>query len=169
SQSHGTTEESLGGGRVSDGPAASLAALSKSTDFDWRLARYDIAGSRAHARVLNRSGLLTEAELTDMISALDQLEHDVLDGTYVAAESDEDVHGSLERGLLERAGQSLRGELRAGHSRNDQIATMGRMLLRDHARNVAELLVEVVDALIAQVEAHPFAPMPGGTHSQNAQ
>src|SRR5690625_375733 len=169
SQSHGTNEGSLWGGRFSDGPADSLAALSKSTDFDWRLARYDIAGSRAHARVLSRSGLLTEAELTDMISALDQLERDVLDGTYVAAESDEDVHGSLERGLLERAGESLGGKLRAGRSRNDQIATMGRMFLRDHARNVAELLVEVVDALIAQAEAHPFAPMPGRTHLQHAQ
>lgn len=169
SQTHGTNEGSLWGGRFSDGPADSLAALSKSTDFDWRLARYDIAGSRAHARVLSRSGLLTEAELTDMISALDQLERDVLDGTYVAAESDEDVHGSLERGLLERAGESLGGKLRAGRSRNDQIATMGRMFLRDHARNVAELLVEVVDALIAQAEAHPFAPMPGRTHLQHAQ
>lgn len=169
SQSHGTNEGSLWGGRFSDGPADSLAALSKSTDFDWRLARYDIAGSRAHARVLNRSGLLTEAELTDMISALDQLERDVLDGTYVAAESDEDVHGSLERGLLERAGESLGGKLRAGRSRNDQIATMGRMFLRDHARNVAALLVEVADALIAQAEAHPFAPMPGRTHLQHAQ
>src|SRR5690625_3986470 len=104
-----------------------------------------------------------------MLAALDQLERDVLDGTYVAAESDEDVHGSLERGLLERAGESLGGKLRAGRSRNDQIATMGRMFLRDHARNVAELLVEVVDALIAQAEAHPFAPMPGRTHLQHAQ
>lgn len=169
SQPHGTNEGSLWGGRFSDGPADSLAALSKSTDFDWRLARYDIAGSRAHARVLNRSGLLTDAELTDMIAALDQLEHDVLDGTYVAAESDEDVHGSLERGLLERAGDNLGGKLRAGRSRNDQIATMGRMFLRDHARNAAGLLVDVVDALIAQAEAHPFAPMPGRTHLQHAQ
>ena len=168
SQPHGTNEGSLWGGRFSDGPADSLAALSKSTDFDWRLARYDIAGSRAHARVLNRSGLLTDAELTDMIAALDQLEHDVLDGTYVAAESDEDVHGSLERGLLERAEITL-VEARAGRSRNDQIATMGRMFLRDHARNAAGLLVDVVDALIAQAEAHPFAPMPGRTHLQHAQ
>lgn len=169
SQQYGTNEGSLWGGRFSDGPADSLAALSKSTDFDWRLARYDIAGSRAHARVLNRSGLLTEAELTDMIASLDQLEQDVLDGTYVAAESDEDVHGSLERGLLERAGEDLGGKLRAGRSRNDQIATMGRMFLRDHARHVSGLLIDVVDALIAQAKAHPFAPMPGRTHLQHAQ
>ncbi len=168
-QTHGTNEGSLWGGRFSDGPAAALAALSKSTDFDWRLARYDIAGSRAHARVLNRSGLLTDDELQRMLAALDQLETDVLDGTYVAAESDEDVHGSLERGLLERAGVDLGGKLRAGRSRNDQIATMGRMFLRDHAREIASYLLEVVDALIAQAEAHPFAPMPGRTHLQHAQ
>lgn len=168
-QTHGTNEGSLWGGRFSGGPAAALAALSKSTDFDWRLARYDIAGSRAHARVLNRSGLLTDDELQRMLAALDQLETDVLDGTYVAAESDEDVHGSLERGLLERAGAELGGKLRAGRSRNDQIATMGRMFLRDHAREIASHLLEVVDALIAQAEAHPYAPMPGRTHLQHAQ
>jgi len=168
-QTHGTNEGSLWGGRFSGGPAAALAALSKSTDFDWRLARYDIAGSRAHARVLNRSGLLTDDELQRMLAALDQLETDVLNGTYVAAESDEDVHGSLERGLLERAGAELGGKLRAGRSRNDQIATMGRMFLRDHAREIASHLLEVVDALIAQAEAHPYAPMPGRTHLQHAQ
>lgn len=168
-QSHGTNEGSLWGGRFSDGPADSLAALSKSTHFDWRLASYDIAGSRAHARVLNQAGLLTDQELADMISALDILERDVLDETYVAADSDEDVHGSLERGLLERAGEELGGKLRAGRSRNDQIATMGRMFLRDHARIVATQLLDVIDALIEQAQRHPYAPMPGRTHLQHAQ
>lgn len=168
-QPHGTNEGSLWGGRFSDGPADSLAALSKSTHFDWRLAKYDIAGSRAHARVLNQAGLLTDDELSRMIEALDQLEHDVANKTYVAADSDEDVHGSLERGLLERAGEDLGGKLRAGRSRNDQIATMGRMFLRDHARIISEQLLTVIDALIAQSEAHPYAPMPGRTHLQHAQ
>src|SRR5699024_1980302 len=99
-QPHGTNEGYIWCGRSSGGPAAALAALSKSTDFDWRLARDDIAGPRAHARVLNRPGLLTDDELQRMLAALDQLETDVLNATYVAAESDEDVHGSLERGLL---------------------------------------------------------------------
>ncbi len=168
-QPHGTNEGSLWGGRFSDGPADSLAALSKSTEFDWRLARYDIAGSKAHARVLNSSGLLSDQELADMLTALDQLEKDVRDGSYVAAASDEDVHGSLERGLLERAGENLGGKLRAGRSRNDQIATMGRMYLRDHAREISAQLLNVVDALILQAEQHPYAPMPGRTHLQHAQ
>src|SRR6185312_15335311 len=94
---------------------------------------------------------------------------DVADGTYTAAESDEDVHGSLERGLIERAGPALGGKLRAGRSRNDQIATLGRMFLRDHARVVARGVLATIDALIGQAEAHPDAAMPGRTHLQHAQ
>ncbi|WP_372699927.1 argininosuccinate lyase [Arthrobacter sp. JSM 101049] len=168
-EAHGTNEGALWGGRFSGGPADALAALSKSTDFDWRLARYDIAGSRAHARVLHTAGLLDEAELQGMIAALDQLESDVTDGTYTAADSDEDVHGSLERGLIERAGPALGGKLRAGRSRNDQIATLGRMFLRDHARVIAAGVLATIDALIEQAEAHPEAAMPGRTHLQHAQ
>ncbi|REE03428.1 argininosuccinate lyase [Citricoccus muralis] len=166
---HGTNEGSLWGGRFAGGPADALAALSKSTDFDWRLARYDIAGSRAHARVLQEAGLLDDGELRGMLAALDRLEDDVVSGAYVASEADEDVHGSLERGLIERAGPELGGKLRAGRSRNDQIATLGRMFLRDHARVIAARLVETIDALVAQAEAHPYAPMPGRTHLQHAQ
>ncbi|WP_309080138.1 argininosuccinate lyase [Zhihengliuella sp.] len=168
-KSQATNEGSLWGGRFAGGPADALAALSKSTDFDWRLAPYDIAGSRAHARVLHRARLLTDDELEGMIDALDRLEADVRSGAYTPSESDEDVHGSLERGLIERAGPALGGKLRAGRSRNDQIATMGRMFLRDHARIIARGVLDVVDALIAQSEAHPYAPMPGRTHLQHAQ
>lgn len=164
-----TNQGSLWGGRFSGGPAEAMAALSKSTHFDWRLAGYDIAGSRAHAKVLNRAGLLTETELTNMLAALDQLEADVKSEAYVAAESDEDVHGSLERGLLERAGTQLGGKLRAGRSRNDQIATLGRMFLRDHARIIAAGVIDTIDAMLEQAKAHPYAPMPGRTHLQHAQ
>lgn len=168
-QQHGTNEGALWGGRFAGGPADALAALSKSTQFDWRLAPYDIAGSRAHARVLHTAGLLTAEELEGMIAALDQLEADVRSGAYVPAESDEDVHGCLERGLIERAGPQLGGKLRAGRSRNDQIATLGRMYLRDHAAIIAKDLLDVVRALITQAERYPYAPMPGRTHLQHAQ
>lgn len=164
-----TNEGALWGGRFAGGPADALAALSKSTHFDWRLARYDIAGSRAHARVLHRAGLLDDGELAAMIAALDELDADVASGAYQPAESDEDVHGSLERGLIERAGAQLGGKLRAGRSRNDQVATLGRMFLRDHARLIARGVLGTVDALVAQAEAHPNAAMPGRTHLQHAQ
>ena len=71
---HGTNEGALWGGRFAGGPADALAALSRSTHFDWRLAPYDIAGSRAHARVLRTAGLLTDDELQGMLAALDRLD-----------------------------------------------------------------------------------------------
>ncbi|GAB3538888.1 argininosuccinate lyase [Arthrobacter tecti] len=164
-----TNEGSLWGGRFSGGPADALAALSKSTHFDWRLARHDIAGSRAHARVLHRAGLLDDGELAGMLAALDALDDDVRTGAYVPSESDEDVHGSLERGLIERAGPALGGKLRAGRSRNDQVATLGRMYLREHARIIAGGVLATIDALISQAEEHLKVPMPGRTHLQHAQ
>ncbi|MEE3852609.1 argininosuccinate lyase [Gordonia sp. LSe1-13] len=167
--SHGTNEGSLWGGRFADGPAAAMAALSKSTHFDWALAPFDIEASMAHARVLFRAGLLTEEELEAMLVGLSKLATDVADGSFGPAESDEDVHGALERGLIERVGPELGGRLRAGRSRNDQVATLFRMWLRAAMRRVAMGVLDVVDALIAQARAHPDTVMPGKTHLQAAQ
>ncbi|NUT97497.1 MAG: argininosuccinate lyase [Saccharothrix sp.] len=160
---------SLWGGRFASGPADAMALLSASTHFDWRLAPYDIKGSRAHARVLHRAGLLTEDERDRMIAALDALEADVASGAFTPTLADEDVHTALERGLIERAGPELGGKLRAGRSRNDQVATLFRMWLRDAAHRVSEGVLDVVDALAGQAEAHPTAVMPGRTHLQSAQ
>ncbi|HEY0217515.1 MAG TPA: argininosuccinate lyase [Cellulomonas sp.] len=159
----------LWGGRFAGGPADALAALSRSTHFDWRLAPQDIAGSKAHARVLHAAGLLDDAALAGMLDALERLRVDVASGAFVAADSDEDVHGALERGLIERAGADLGGRLRAGRSRNDQIATLVRMYLRDEARAIAGLVLDVVEALIAQAATAGDAVMPGRTHLQHAQ
>jgi argininosuccinate lyase len=164
-----TNKGALWGGRFAGGPADALAALSKSTHFDWRLARYDIAGSKAHARVLHKAGLLDDAELEGMLDALGRLDDDVASGAYLPAESDEDVHGSLERGLIERAGTQLGGKLRAGRSRNDQVATLGRMFLRDHARIIARGVLATIEALVGQAKAHQGVAMPGRTHLQHAQ
>jgi len=160
---------SLWGGRFATGPADALAALSRSTHFDWRLAPYDVRGSVAHARVLAGAGLLTDAELAGMLDALATLATDVESGTFGPAPGDEDVHSALERGLIERAGPDLGGRLRAGRSRNDQVATLFRMWLRDAARRVGAGVLDVVDALVAQATAHPDVPMPGRTHLQHAQ
>ncbi len=159
----------LWGGRFSSGPSPEMAALSRSTHFDWVLALYDIAGSRAHARVLHRAGLLSDDELAGMLAALDALARDVESGAFQPEPADEDVHTALERGLLERAGGDLGGKLRAGRSRNDQVATLYRMYLRDHARRIAALVTDLQAALLAQAEAHPGAAMPGRTHFQHAQ
>jgi argininosuccinate lyase len=158
----------LWGGRFESGPADALARLSVSVQFDWRLAPYDLLASAAHARVLRRAGLLTDAELIRMLSALDELARSCKDGSFAPTAGDEDVHTALERGLLERVG-SLGGKLRAGRSRNDQIATDLRLYLRDHARVVMAGLTELERALIGQAERHAATPAPGMTHLQHAQ
>jgi argininosuccinate lyase len=160
---------SLWGGRFAGGSSTALAALSKSTHFDWRLAPYDIAGSKAHARVLHRAGLLDDSSLEAMLVGLGQLLTDVQSGAFGPDEDDEDVHTALERGLIERVGGDVGGRLRAGRSRNDQVATLFRMYLRDHARTVSALLLDVVDALVGQSDQHMGVAMPGRTHLQHAQ
>ncbi|GLI03425.1 argininosuccinate lyase [Phytohabitans aurantiacus] len=159
---------SLWGGRFTGGPAEALARLSVSVQFDWRLAPYDLAGSRAHARVLAGAGLLDSDELGQMLAALDDLEAACASGAFRPTVEDEDVHTALERGLLERLG-TLGGKLRAGRSRNDQVATDLRLYLRDHARGVAVQLVGLADALVEQAERHIDTPAPGMTHVQHAQ
>ncbi|GAA3727850.1 argininosuccinate lyase [Streptomyces tremellae] len=159
----------LWGGRFADGPADALARLSASVHFDWRLAPYDIAGSRAHARVLHKAGLLTADELTEMLAGLAQLEDDVVGGSFTGTVADEDVHTALERGLIERLGPDLGGKLRAGRSRNDQVATLFRMYLRDHARTIGALIADLQDALVGLAEANSTVAMPGRTHLQHAQ
>ncbi|WOC13872.1 argininosuccinate lyase [Gordonia sp. MP11Mi] len=165
----GTNEGALWGGRFADGPAAAMAALSKSTHFDWALAPYDVVASKAHARVLNRAGLLTDEDLAAMHEGLERLASDVAEGVFEPADSDEDVHGALERGLIERVGAELGGRLRAGRSRNDQVATLFRMWLRDGMRRVGFGLLDVAEALVTQAAANPGVAMPGKTHLQAAQ
>lgn len=164
-----TNEGSLWGGRFAGGPAPALAALSKSTHFDWVLAPYDIRASIAHARVLRKADLLTDDQLSALVDGLQRLDRDVASGDFVPADTDEDVHGALERGLIERVGADIGGRLRAGRSRNDQVATLFRMWLRDAAGRVSEGVLDVVQALADQAGAHPEAIMPGKTHLQAAQ
>ena len=109
SNSRASEDGALWGGRFAGGPSPELAALSKSTQFDWQFARYDIAGSRAHARALAAAGYLNDDELAGMIDALDELERQVVTGSFTPQEQDEDVHSALERGLMSIAGHELGG------------------------------------------------------------
>ena len=158
----------LWGGRFEGGPAQAVRQLSYSVQFDWRLAPYDLLASKAHARVLHRAGLLTGEELERMVDALDVLDAQVASGAFRPSIDDEDVHTALERGLLERLG-GLGGKLRAGRSRNDQIATDLRLYLRDHVRLVVLRLAELEAALLVQAETHESVAAPGFTHLQHAQ
>jgi argininosuccinate lyase len=158
----------LWGGRFGGGPSEALTALSRSTDVDWRLAPYDLAGSRAHARVLHRAGLLTDDELARMLGALSELSAEVAAGTFAPVEADEDVHEALERGLLAKLG-ALGGKLRAGRSRNDQVATDLRLYLRHNVRRLAAELASLEYALCGLAERYQDVPAPGMTHLQHAQ
>jgi argininosuccinate lyase len=159
----------LWGGRFSGGPSPELTELSRSTHFDWRLAGYDLAGSRAHARALRGAGLLTDGELAGLIAGLDDLERSVRSGAFTPGPDDEDVHSALERGLVDVVGPELGGRLRAGRSRNDQIATLFKAYLRDQAVVLRGLVSELVEALAQQADRHRADPMPGRTHLQHAQ
>ena len=138
----------LWGGRFTSGPSAALAKLSKSTQFDWRLA---------------------DDELNRMEAALDELQRNVDNGTFAPIEDDEDEATALERGLIDIAGDELGGKLRAGRSRNDQIACLIRMWLRRHSRVIATQLIDLINALIEQSVKAGKAVMPGRTHMQHAQ
>ena len=163
------TEGRLWGGRFQGGPAEAMFELSRSTQFDWRLARHDIAGSRAHAKALLAAGLLTAEELEAMDAGLAELARRVETGDFRAAPTDEDVHGALERGLKEIVGPELGGRLRAGRSRNDQIATLIRSYLREEIRILLAAVLDVVAALAHQARENLGAVMPGRTHLQSAQ
>ena len=104
-----------------------------------------------------------------MIDGLDALASEVASGVFQPAETDEDVHGALERRLIELVGKEIGGRLRAGRSRNDQIATLIRMYLRDAMRTLASGLVSLIAALQQQAHAYLGVAMPGRTHMQHAQ
>jgi len=158
----------LWGGRFASGPSDAMAALSRSTHFDWRLAPYDLRQTRAHAHVLQRAGLLTDTEGAAIELAIDELAAEVAAGTVAPIPADEDVHTAIERLLVEKLGD-LGGKLRAGRSRNDQVATDFRLFLRDAATQIAGDVLNLVDAINAQAERHITTVSPGFTHLQHAQ
>jgi argininosuccinate lyase len=168
-----TNTGKLWGGRFADGPSPELDALSRSTHFDWRLTPYDLAGSRAHANALHRAGLLTDDDHAELLRGLDVLGERYAAGDLLPDPSDEDVHGALERLLVDEVGADVGGRLRAGRSRNDQIATLFKVFLRDHASEIAEQVLDLVDALTTQAREHlatgQETVMPGRTHLQHAQ
>lgn len=159
----------LWGGRFASGPSAEMEALSRSVQFDWRLAPYDLMQSKAHANVLYRAGLLDDSELAGMLDGLTWLEQTVASGEFLPIAADEDVHTALERGLVERLGPELGGKLRAGRSRNDQVATDFRLYLRDAIGRIRPLLIGLTEAFVEQADRHVDAPSPGFTHLQHAQ
>ncbi len=159
----------LWGSRFASSAADSVAALSKSTHFDWRLAQYDIAGSKAHVKALFTAGYLSSDEAERLTKVLAQLLERVQAGSFVPKDQDEDVHSSLERGIIEIAGADLGGKLRAGRSRNDQIATLIRSYLMDEAVVIENLVRELIEVITDRAQEHLGSAIPGRTHMQHAQ
>ncbi len=163
------SNDSLWGGRFASGPNDALAALSRSTHFDFRLAPYDLKGTSAHIKALHQAGFLTQSELDVLEGAIQVLMAKVLDGSFGPKPDEEDVHAALERGLIELAEAEIAGKIRAGRSRNDQIATLIRSFLLDAASEIEKLLHGYIGALILQAAKHRGVAMPGRTHFQHAQ
>jgi argininosuccinate lyase len=158
----------LWGGRFSDAPADAVFALSRSVDFDWRLAPYDLRSSLAHLRVLKSSGLLKEDVASQIEKAIRELIDEVAIGKFLPAADDEDVHSALERGLTEKIGE-VGGALRAGRSRNDQVATDLKLFAIDHMMEISQMILDLQKSLAAKAAEYGDAPAPGFTHMQHAQ
>ena len=162
------SDTKLWGARFRSPPDPALMRLSSSPPNHYRLAFYDLVSSQAHARELERAGLLTDAECAEIVAALGAMRREVGAGTLIPAAGDEDVHTFLERVLVERLGP-LGGKLRAGRSRNDQAANNLRLYLRSVARDIVAALIGLQDALIEQASRHIETLAPGFTHLQPAQ
>ena len=158
----------LWGGRFSQGPEESVFALSRSVHFDWRLAPYDLRSSKAHLAVLKKSGLISIKDADAILKALNELSNEVVNGSFLAIDSDEDVHSALERGLTEKIG-AVGGAIRAGRSRNDQVTTDLRLFAIDHMLEVARMITALQTAILEKAAEYVNDPAPGFTHIQHAQ
>jgi len=163
------SSDALWGGRFASGPADAMAKLSKSTHFDFRLANYDLLGTSAHLKALHAAGYLTSDEHEVLERAVAELGKRVSNGTFKPREDEEDVHAALERGLMEIAGPDLGGKIRAGRSRNDQIATLIRLFMLDAVDAIEQQLIDYIDALSTKAEDYMGTAMAGRTHFQHAQ
>ena len=154
-------------GRFEGGPSEALKALNDSLAFDQRMFREDIAGSRAHVRMLCDVGLFTVAERDEVIDALDAVEAEFADRSFVFAVSDEDIHTAVERRVTELAPAGAK--LHTGRSRNDQVATDLRLWTRGAIDEVGDLVLRLQHTLLTRAEQAGDAYLPGYTHLQQAQ
>ncbi len=155
-------------GRFEGGPAEALQALNDSLPFDRRMFREDIAGSRAHVRMLSRVGLMSEVDSEAVLAALDAVEAEMADGSFAFAAGDEDIHTAVERRVTELAGDAG-ARLHTGRSRNDQVATDLRLWVLRELGDLACLVTTFQGTLAARADEAADAYLPGYTHLQRAQ
>ena len=157
----------LWSGRFEREPEAAVRALNDSLGFDRRLFEADIAGSRAHAEMLGKVGLLDPAERDGILAALEQVADELRDGRFEFAPGDEDIHTAVERRVTEL--NPAGAKLHTGRSRNDQVATAFRLWTRQAMGDLARLVLDLQFALLHQAVAVRGAFLPGYTHLQQAQ
>jgi argininosuccinate lyase len=155
-------------GRFRDPQDPLFQALNSSIAFDYRLAPYDLEQSLAHARMLARSGIISDEDLAAIERGLDAVRQEIEEDRFSVEPGDEDVHMAIERRLTEIAGP-VGGKLHTARSRNDQVATDVAMLVRAHTLGARELLLDLMGTLVRLAERHLDWPLPGYTHLQRAQ
>ena len=158
----------LWGGRFAESTAASVEAFSASIDYDSRLYRYDIAGSRAHATMLADNGLLSKDELKAIIDGLAAIEKEIDNNEFEFLQELEDVHMNIEKALADRIGPAG-AKLHSARSRNDQVALDLKLYLRDQCDLLVDLLDSVRHGFTRLARSYLGAIMPGYTHMQRAQ
>lgn len=156
------------GGRFSEATDAFVAEFTASVQFDQRFYKQDISGSKAHATMLAKVGVLTEQEKQDIIQGLDQIQNDIEAGQFDWRVELEDVHMNIEARLTERIGITGK-KLHTGRSRNDQVATDIRLYLRDEIDDLLQLLKRLQTGVLTLAQQHTDTIMPGFTHLQTAQ
>lgn len=160
--------EKLWGGRFAEGTAASVEAFSASIHYDSRLYKYDIAGSKAHATMLEAQGIINAVELQSIIDGLSGIEQEITAGTFEFKRELEDIHMNIEKALVDRIGPAG-AKLHSGRSRNDQIALDFKMYLRDQCDFMTVLLDDICRAFVVLGRKYLGSVMPGYTHTQRAQ
>ncbi len=155
-------------GRFQEGPSDELLAFTSSLAYDRELAPDDLAGSRAHVTMLAKVGLISAEEMQALLSALQQVEHEIETGEFEFAPTDEDIHTAVERRVTDLAGPAG-AKLHTGRSRNDQVSLDLRLWLRREGRVVVAAIQELQEVLLARAEEAEDAYLPGYTHLQRAQ
>lgn len=158
----------LWGGRFKDNTDQEVYDFNASISFDKRLIDVDIAGSRAHVKMLAKQGILTEADRDAILSGLDSIERDLKDGKLEITTEYEDVHSFVEAVLTERIGEPGK-RLHTGRSRNDQVALDMRLYTRERAQGTDRLLKTLLESILDTMKENTETYMPGFTHLQKAQ
>jgi len=164
----GQEKEKLWGGRFTSGTSSLVEEFTQSLDFDRFLALHDLEGSRAHARMLAHAGIISEDELQQILSGLDQIQYELEQDEFTWDPGLEDVHMNIEKRLTDLVGAPGQ-KLHTGRSRNDQVALDFRLYTAAALQEWQQVLKELIQSLLGQAQAHRDTLLPGYTHLQPAQ